>query len=445
VIESLERDVAVLGGGPAGLAAARAAAIGGASVILVEREDRLGGILKQCVHDGFGLERFGERLTGPEYAVREAASALAAGVEARTGSFVSAAARGRGGFELRCLARGRAYELGARALVLATGCRERTDRQVLIQGERPAGILTAGLAQYMVNVQGLRPGRRVVILGSGDIGLIMARRLTLEGSEVEGVYEIKGESSGLSRNVRQCLEDFGIPLHLSTTVTAVHGSGRVRGVTVAAVDPRGSPIRGSSREVACDTLVLSVGLIPENEVAVSLGLELDPVTRGPRVDQHGACLEGGLFCCGNALHVNDLADYVSESGEVAGRAAAAWALGAQGPLGASRSPARREPLPVKAGSGVLYAVPQRLDPATAGRATIYFRPNATSRAGARLVVRAAGPGALDAAGGAEILAKSYRALRPPEMERFELDLARVPAGAASISLEIERKEPYDAG
>ena len=439
MLERLERDVAVLGGGPAGLAAARAAAEAGARVALVEREDRLGGILKQCVHDGFGLARFGERLTGPEYASREAASALAAGVEARTGSYVVEAARaGPGaGFVLRCLRRGGAYELAVRSLVLATGCRERTDRQVLIQGDRPAGILTAGLAQYMVNVQGLRPGRRAVILGSGDIGLIMARRLVLEGTEVEGVYEIKGEPSGLSRNVRQCLEDFGIPLHLSMTVTEVHGRDRVEGVTVAAADQRGAPIRGTERRVDCDTLVLSVGLIPENEVAASLGLELDALTRGPRVDQSGACLGEGLFCCGNALHVNDLADYVSESGEAAGRAAARQAAR----RAAGGSP-ERELLPLKAGTGALYAVPQFLDLSAGGRATIYFRSNATLREGGRLVLKAFPAGAGPASGGppVELLAKSYRALRPPEMERVELELAKVPAGAASLCLEIARKE-----
>lgn len=427
MIERIARDVAVLGGGPAGLAAARAAAAAGARVVLIEREERLGGILKQCVHDGFGLARFGERLTGPEYAAREAASALAAGVEARTGSFVSRAERGQSGFSLRCLRRGGAYEVESRALVLATGCRERTDRQVLIQGDRPAGILSAGLAQYMVNVQGLMPGRRVVILGSGDIGLIMARRLKLEGAEVQGVYEIKGEPSGLSRNLRQCLDDFGIPLHLSTTVTTVHGKGRVTGVTLASVDQRGSPLAGTEAEVACDALVLSVGLIPENEVAASLGLELDRVTRGPKVDQFGACLAEGLYCCGNALHVNDLADYVSESGEAAGRAAAAYALG-QGPGGS-----RRELLPVKAGTGVLYAVPQYLDLSAGGSARVYFRSNATLREGARLVARTGETGAV-------VLSKAYLALRPPEMERVEIDLSRLPADAASLCLEIERKE-----
>jgi len=433
VLERLDRDVAVIGGGPAGLAAARAAASAGARVLVVEREERLGGILKQCVHEGFGLERFGEALAGPEYAAREAESALAAGAEARPGSFVARASREGGLFLLRCLRRGGAYELRARALVLATGCRERTDRQVLVQGDRPAGVLTAGLAQYLVNVQGLLPARRAVILGSGDIGLIMARRLTLEGAEVEGVYEIKAEPSGLSRNVRQCLEDFGIPLRLSTTVTAVHGKGRVAGVTLASVDQRGAPIRGSEREVECDGLVLSVGLIPENELAASLGLELDGLTRGPRADQSGACLAEGLYCCGNALHVNDLADYVSESGEAAGRAAAAYARG---------GPARRELLPVKAGSGVLYAVPQFLDLAAAGRgqveagARIYFRSNATLREGARLVLKAEGSGEV-------LLERSYRALRPPEMERVELELGRVPEGASALCLEISRKERGD--
>ncbi|HUW41696.1 MAG TPA: FAD-dependent oxidoreductase [Rectinemataceae bacterium] len=436
-------DVAVLGGGPAGLAAAAAAADAGAKVCLVEREERLGGILKQCIHDGFGLARFGEALTGPEYAAREAGEAKSRGVDLRLGAFVVDVARGAGSrarpglgrepwtaaereFSLRCVSRSGAFELDCSSLVLATGCRERTDRQVFIHGDRPAGLLTAGLAQYLVNIQGLLPGRKAVVLGSGDIGLIMARRLTLEGVEVEGVYEIKGEPSGLSRNLRQCLDDFGIPLHLSTTVTEVHGAGRLERLTVAAVDQRGAPVRGSERSVACDTLILSVGLIPENEIALALGLDLDPTTRGPRVDQSGECLERGLFCCGNALHVNDLADYVSESGALAGSAAARRAMDGGAP---------RTLVPLKAGSGLLYAVPQYLDLGAAGEAVVYFRANSTWKRPVRLVGRAAGDGA-----GREFLSRAYRGLRPPEMERVELELEAIPRDAEALVLELEREE-----
>jgi len=445
-------DVAVLGGGPAGLAAAAAATDAGARVCLVEREERLGGILKQCIHDGFGLARFGETLTGPEYARREAAEARSRGVDVRLGAFVvdvrraATGVRGSGigaggaaaggdsshgagvGFSLRCVSRSGAFELECSSLVLATGCRERTDRQVFIHGDRPAGILTAGLAQYMVNVQGLLPGRRAVVLGSGDIGLIMARRLHLEGVEVEGVYEIKSEPSGLSRNLRQCLDDFGIPLHLSTTVTEVHGAGRVESVTVASVDQRGSPVRGSERRVPCDTLVLSVGLIPENEIALALGVALDPTTKGPRVDQSGGCLEEGLFCCGNALHVNDLADYVSESGALAGRTAARWALDGY---------RERNLVPLKAASGLLYIVPQFIDIEASGRAVVFFRSGATLRQPVRLVGRAVSSASPE---GREFFGRTYRALRPPEMERIELDLASLPSDAESLIFELQRRE-----
>ena len=299
MIRRLETDVVVLGAGPAGLAAACSAMEAGARVVVVEREERTGGILKQCIHDGFGLLRYGRQLSGPEYALRDADRFGSLGGRAMLEAFVTSAARlEAGGFELACVDRGGAFLLRSAALVLATGCRERTDRQVFVHGDRPAGVFTAGLAQYMINVQGLLPGRRAVILGSGDIGLIMARRMTLEGMEVIGAYEAKPEPSGLSRNLRQCLDDYGIPLALSSTVTAVHGGRRVEGVTTARVDGAMRPIPGTERELSCDTLVLSVGLIPENELAKSLGVPLDPRTRGPRVDQNMHSLVDGVFACG---------------------------------------------------------------------------------------------------------------------------------------------------
>jgi len=424
VIRRLDTDVVVLGAGPAGLAAACAAMEAGARVVVVEREDRVGGILKQCVHDGFGLVRYREKLTGPEYALRDAGRVAASGATVMLEAFVSKASRTEDGFKLICIDRGGVTDLTCKALVLATGCRERTDRQVFVHGDRPAGIFTAGLAQYMINVQGLLPGNKAVILGSGDIGLIMARRMTLEGMEVLGAHEIKPEPSGLSRNIRQCLGDFGIPLTLSSTVLAVHGKRRVEGVTVASVDASMRPVSGTGCDIDCDTLILSVGLIPENELAQTLGVPLDPVTKGPKVDQSMHTLSDGIFACGNAVHVNDLADYVSESGETAGRSAADYVF-----CMAQASPARRL-IPVDAGPGLLYAVPQFLDldrmsamdhhaddKKRIDANVFYFRSRSTLPGGAKLRVAAGSRGDP----GASLYTHSYLALRPPEMERFTLD------------------------
>lgn len=408
MIRPLSADVVVLGAGPAGLAAACAALEYGADVVLVEREERLGGILKQCIHDGFGLVRYGQKLSGPEYALHDGQRFLNLGGRVMLETFVSKAERVDRGFRLTCIDRHGVAVLTAKTIVLATGCRERSDRQVFVHGDRPAGIYEAGLAQYMINIQGLLPGARALILGSGDIGLIMARRMSLEGMEVLGAHEIKSEPSGLSRNVRQCLEDYSIPLELSSTVTKVHGSRRVTGVTTARVDSMMRPIAGTQREIACDTLVLSVGLIPENELAQSLGVPLDPATKGPRVDQNMHSLVDGVFACGNAVHVNDLADYVSESGEIAGLSAARYAA----------KPERRRLVAVKTGAGLLYSVPQFIDTlrrVQAGyeddaEAVFYFRSRATMADGATI--------RMVTADGRELLKRRYPVLRPPEMERL---------------------------
>ena len=436
MIRSIDTDVVVLGAGPAGLAAACAALESGARVLVVEREERLGGILKQCVHDGFGLVRYGEKLAGPEYALRDADRFAALGGSVMLEAFVSKAGRRADGFILDCIDRSGVVALRAKAMVLATGCRERTDRQVFVHGDRPAGIYTAGLAQYMMNIQGLLPGRRALILGSGDIGLIMARRMTLEGMEVLGAHEVKTEPSGLSRNVRQCLEDYGIPLALSSTVTSVHGSRRVTGVTTARVDASLRPVPGTELEVDCDTLILSVGLIPENELAQSLGVPLDPVTKGPKVDQYMHSLVDGIFACGNAVHVNDLADFVSESGETAGRAAAAFVECSKNAPGSS-VPERRL-VPVQAGPEFLYVVPQFVDLAGppmamvtgvssgAGQSPFYFRVRATMEHGATVRV---------AAGNTPLFERSYAVLRPPEMERFQLGGRAVLGALAGFPVE----------
>ena len=407
-------DVLVLGGGPAGLAAALAAEEQGAAVCLLEREARLGGILKQCIHDGFGLLRFGERLTGPEYAANYIGLLGGKNIAVQLRSFVTAIEKSGDGFAVTYTSRGGLRRLYTAALVLATGCRERTARQIFVHGDKPAGVYTAGTAQHLVNLQGVLPTRRCVILGSGDIGLIMARRLTLEGAQVEGVYEAKPEPSGLARNIRQCLTDFDIPLHLSHTVTRVLGEGRVEAVETARVDERMKPVPGSERLVPCDALILSVGLIPENELAESLGIPLDPHTKGPAVDGRFETVCPGVFCCGNAAQVHDLVDYVSEGAATAGRCAALRALGKEAPA----APA----LAVEYGRAFVSVLPQRLQPGDAP-VTCYFRV-AETRGASRLTV---------SQDGAVLLQKTYRHLRPPEMERVTLR----PGAAGPVVFQLE--------
>lgn len=415
-------DVLVIGGGPGGLAAAIAAKKNGAKVLLLEREERLGGILKQCIHDGFGLLRFGEKLSGPEYAGRfeDEFHRLAIACEVRT--FVTEIKKKKDGFLVSAVNSRGVQEYRTRTLILATGCRERTAKQVAIHGTRPAGVFTAGCAQHFVNRMGQMPAKRCVILGSGDIGLIMARRLTLEGAKVLGVYEVKPEPSGLTRNLVQCLEDYDIPLYLSRTVTRVFGTERLTGVETMQVDDAMRPIPGTEERICCDTLILSVGLIPENEIAESLGIPLDPKTKGPVCDNRFMTMEDGVFSCGNAMHVNDLVDYVSESGQIAGEAAAAYAAvraGSVKPAAAdceknAAGRAGRRLISLQTDGSMQYLVPQCLDLSDCGDGPVFYFRSRESLPEGTFTIRVDGRVAYQ---------KKFRNLKPPEMERLQLDVA----------------------
>lgn len=343
-------DVVISGAGPAGMAAAVGAREHGAErILLIDREREAGGILWQCIHHGFGLHHFGEELTGPEYAERCLRQVAEGGIDVLTDAYVRDISPKR----VLTVMSGRhgIHEVEARAVVLAMGARERTRGAIRIPGERPSGILTAGLAQKFVNMMGLLPGRRVVILGSGDIGLIMARRLTLEGVEVLGVFEIMPYANGLNRNIVQCLHDYDIPLHLSTTIVDIRGRERVESVTVAPVDESLRPDLGRARTIACDTVLLSIGLIPENELSRRIDLRLDPVTSGPVVNSTMETSIGGVFACGNVVHIHDLVDFVSQESLLAGRAAGDYVSGHRPPADNIRL------LP---GDNVAYCVPHTL-------------------------------------------------------------------------------------
>ena len=388
-------DIVIVGGGPAGMAAAVAAYDAGCTdVVILDRESDMGGILRQCIHAGFGLHKLGRELTGPEYADVYKQEVLKRGIQVCYESTVTAVSPEK---VVTAQNRDGILKMQAKAVVLAMGCRERSRGALNTPGTRPAGVYSAGTAQKFVNCEGYMVGKTVVILGSGDIGLIMARRMTLENMEVKGVYEVMPSPGGLTRNIVQCLDDFGIPLHLSSTVAKIHGKKRLEGVTVAKLDENRNIIPGTEEYIECDLLVLAVGLIPENELSVGCGIELDPRTRGPVLDNHFMTSVPGIFACGNVAVVFDLVDYVSQSGEVAAQSAVDYIQG------------KLEPNPqyvqVKAAGNVNFIVPQRI---VAGQETdvqLYLRVRHPDT-GAKLECRQ----------GEEVLKTAKHAfVAPPEM------------------------------